>query len=83
MAHGDGHLPVASLEALYSRERRTFEILLKCRRNGVGAFRRQEAQLELLLILHEPTGTLFHRIRYLRIIFHAVYYSKQAVPKKN
>jgi len=60
MPHRDRHLPIAPLQALHARDRRAFEIVLQGRRNRVGLFGRQEAELELLLVVDEVVG-LRHR----------------------
>jgi hypothetical protein len=58
MAHRYRHLPVAALQALDTRKRGTLEVILKRSRYGIRLLRRQEAQLELLLVVDEVTRPL-------------------------
>ena len=62
VAHRDRHLAVAALQALDARERRALEILLQRRRDRIGLFRRQEAELELLLVVDEIAGFRLRRL---------------------
>ena len=52
----DRHLAVTALQALDARDRRALEALLQCRRDGIRLLRRQEAELELLLVVDEIAG---------------------------
>ena len=71
MTHRYRHLPVAALQALNASERRTLEVVLKRSRYRVRLFRRQEAQLELLLVVDEAARPFPSRFGYFRILFHA------------
>ena len=76
MSHRDWHLPVASLQALDTRERRTLEILLKRRCYRVRLLRRQKAKLKLLFVVDEVTRSFPNCVSYFKMFFHAMYYTK-------
>ena len=76
MPHRYWHLPIAALQALNASERRALEVVLKRSRYRVRLLRRQEAQLELLLVVDEVARPLPDGFGYFRVVFHAAYYTK-------
>jgi hypothetical protein len=76
MAHRDGNLPVAALEALHARKRRALEIILKRSRYGIRLLRRQKSKMKLLLVVDEVTRPVSGRFGYSRTLFHGAYYTK-------
>ena len=56
VAHRDRHLPITALQTLYAGNRRPPEVLLQRRGDRIRLLRRQESELELLLVVNEIAG---------------------------